>query len=112
MRTQAAAYFVELIEIWTERDHHEPELFGLLRRAFGYLNTNEPNLRAVSHFETELARIAGVHDATKVEERTGFCPGQPVWKIAVVAHAPVEDACIDAVDRARLTGLTRIEEDR
>lgn len=61
LRTQAAAYFVELIEICTERDHNEPELYSLLRRAFGYLDKNEPNLRAISHFETELARIAGVH---------------------------------------------------
>jgi DNA repair protein RecO (recombination protein O) len=61
-RTQAASYFVELIEICTESDHHEPELFALLRRAFTYLNANDPNLRAVLHFETELARIAGVHD--------------------------------------------------
>ncbi len=63
LRAQTAAYFVELIEICTESDHHEPELFALLRRAFGYLNENDPTLRAVSHFETELARIAGVHDA-------------------------------------------------
>ena len=62
-RTQAASYFVELIEICTESDHHEPELFALLRRAFTYLSANDPNLRAVRHFETELARIAGVHDA-------------------------------------------------
>ena len=34
LRTQTAAYFVQLIEICTERDHHEPELFSLLRRAF------------------------------------------------------------------------------
>src|SRR3982751_4072842 len=27
LRTHTAAYFVELIEISTERDHHEPELF-------------------------------------------------------------------------------------
>jgi DNA repair protein RecO (recombination protein O) len=46
----------------TESDHHEPELFSLLRRAFGYLDGNDPDLRAVLHFETELARIAGVHD--------------------------------------------------
>jgi DNA repair protein RecO (recombination protein O) len=64
LRTQTAAYFVELIEICTERDHSEPELFGLLRRAFGYLDANDPTARAVAHFETELARIAGVH-ATK-----------------------------------------------
>ena len=62
VRTQIAAYFVELIEICTERDHREPELFGLLRRAFGYLDANDPTSRAVAHFETELARIAGVHD--------------------------------------------------
>ena len=66
LRTQSAAYFVELIEICTERDHREPELFGLLRRAFGYLDTNNPNARAVAHFETELARIAGVHGAKPV----------------------------------------------
>src|SRR6187399_1832386 len=39
---QAAAYFVELIEICTESEHHDPELFALLQRAFGYLSTNEP----------------------------------------------------------------------
>jgi DNA repair protein RecO (recombination protein O) len=63
LRAQTAAYFVELIETCTESDHHEPELFALLRRAFGYLSENDPTLRAVSHFETELARIAGVHEA-------------------------------------------------
>ncbi|HVF72749.1 MAG TPA: DNA repair protein RecO [Chthoniobacterales bacterium] len=66
-RTQAASYFVELIEVCTEADHHEPELFALLRRAFGYLNAQDPDLRAVLHFETELARIAGVHDATMLK---------------------------------------------
>jgi len=61
-RTQGASYFVELIELCTESDHHEPELFSLLRRAFAYLDGKDPNARAVLHFETELARIAGVHD--------------------------------------------------
>jgi DNA repair protein RecO (recombination protein O) len=79
LRTQAASYFVELIEICTELDHHEPELFALLRRAFGYLDTNDPNLRAISHFETELARIAGVHpksvgDAVSVPRDAGSFP--------------------------------------
>jgi DNA repair protein RecO (recombination protein O) len=63
LRTQTAAYFVELIELCTERDQHEPELFTLLQRAFAYLDANDSNARAISHFETELARIAGVHDA-------------------------------------------------
>ena len=62
-RTNTAAYFVELIELCTERDHHEPELFTLLQRAFGYLDRNDSSLRVIAHFEKELARIAGVHDS-------------------------------------------------
>ena len=62
-RTQAAAYFVELIEVCTEIEHHEPEIFHLLERAFGYLNQHDPDQRAITHFETELARITGVQGA-------------------------------------------------
>ena len=62
-RTQTASYFVELIEVCTEIEHHEPEIFHLLERAFGYLDQHDPDQRAVTHFETELARITGVHGA-------------------------------------------------
>jgi len=72
LRTQTAAYFVELIEVCTERDHCEPELFELLRRAFGYLDANNPTARAVAHFETELARIAGVHATKSAGEAVRF----------------------------------------
>ena len=75
LRTQTAAYFVELIEICTERDHREPELFGLLHRAFGYLDANDPTARAVAHFETELARIAGVHDQSRLRFDPAFALG-------------------------------------
>jgi DNA repair protein RecO (recombination protein O) len=81
LRTQTAAYFVELIEICTERDHHEPELFSLLRRALGYLDANDPVLRAVSHFETELARIAGVHDAKTLKNDPAFALGNLFGKL-------------------------------
>ncbi|MGI9086940.1 MAG: DNA repair protein RecO [Chthoniobacterales bacterium] len=62
LRMQVASYFVELIELCTESDHHDAEMFALLRRAFGYLTSKDPTLRVLAHFETELARIAGVHD--------------------------------------------------
>jgi DNA repair protein RecO (recombination protein O) len=75
LRTQAAAYFIELIETCTERDHREPELFGLLRRAFGYLGANDPTPRAVAHFETELARITGVHDEKNLKTDPAFALG-------------------------------------
>ena len=81
LRTQTAAYFVELIEICTERDHHEPELFSLLRRAFGYLDAHNPNLRAVAHFETELARITGVHDAKLLKGDPAFALGNLFGKL-------------------------------
>ena len=81
LRTQSAAYFVELIEICTERDHHEPELFSLLRRAFNYLDRNDPDLRAVTHFETELARITGVHDANKTRANPAFALGNLFGKL-------------------------------
>ena len=75
LRMQTAAYFVELIEICTERDHREPELFNLLCRAFGYLDGNNPTARAVAHFETELARIAGVHDRIRLRADPAFALG-------------------------------------
>jgi len=62
-RTQAASYFVELIEVCTEIEHHEPEIFHLLERAFGYLDQYDPDQRSILHFETELARITGVQGA-------------------------------------------------
>lgn len=65
LRTQAAAYFIELVEISTERDHHEPEIFSLLERAFTYLDRIDPDQRAIKHFESELARITGVRHPTR-----------------------------------------------
>lgn len=62
-RTQAASYFVELIEVCTETEHHEPEMFRLLQRAFGFLDQHDPDERTAMHFESELARITGVHGA-------------------------------------------------
>ena len=92
LRTQTAAYFVELIEICTERDHREPELFGLLRRAFGYLDANDPTARAVAHFETELARIAGVHDQTTLlKTDPAFALGKFVRATAPFPHAALEN---------------------
>jgi DNA repair protein RecO (recombination protein O) len=87
-RMQTAAYFVELIEICTERDHREPELFALLRRAFGYLDANNPNTRAVAHFETELARVAGVYDIRKLKANPAFALGNLFGRLPL-SRAPL-----------------------
>jgi DNA repair protein RecO (recombination protein O) len=67
LRMQAASYFVELIDISTAPEHPVPELFHLLQRAFGFLDTRDANRRAVRHFETELARLHGVHDVAMLK---------------------------------------------
>ncbi len=67
LRTQTASYFVELVEISTEPEHPAPELFHLLQRAFGFLDAQDASLRALRHFEAELARLAGVHDLARLK---------------------------------------------
>jgi len=103
LRTQAAAYFVELIEICTERDHHEPELFDLLRRAFGYLNENHPNLRAISHFETELARTAGVHDAKRLNADPAFALGSLFGRLPLSRTSLLKTLASEAKNKAKET---------
>jgi len=59
-RVALAAYFVELIELVTEPEHPDPEIFDLLKRAYGYLNGHMATARAMLHFESELARLLGI----------------------------------------------------
>jgi DNA repair protein RecO (recombination protein O) len=94
LRMQAAAYFVELIELCTESDHHDAELFALLRRAFGFLSANEPTLRAIEHFETELARLAGVHDANALKNDPAFALATLFGKLPL-SRSPLLNALRD-----------------
>ena len=87
-RTQTASYFVELIELCTERDHHEPELFSLLRRAFAFLDGNDSSLRVISHFEKELARIAGVQGSSLDKNNPAFALGNLFGKLPM-ARTPL-----------------------
>jgi DNA repair protein RecO (recombination protein O) len=61
-RVALAGYFVELLETVTEPEHPAPELYDLLKRALGHLNTAPVSLRALLHFELELARMLGVQN--------------------------------------------------
>src|SRR5437667_5896927 len=101
LRMQTAGYFVELIEICTERDHRDPELFGLLRRAFGYLDANDPTLRAVAHFETELARIAGVHDVKKLKPDPAFALGNLFGRLPLSRTPLLKTVAREAKNRAK-----------
>ncbi len=58
--TLLAAYCCQLLESAVEPDHPEPELFDLLSRALDHIDTTEPSLRSLQHFEHELARLLGI----------------------------------------------------
>lgn len=58
--TLLAAYCCQLLESAVEPDHPEPELHHLLQRALDHIAVCEPSLRALRHFERELARLLGV----------------------------------------------------
>jgi DNA repair protein RecO (recombination protein O) len=75
----AASYFTELCDRCTEPMHPVPELFSLLQRAWRYLRENDPDERAVLHFETELARALGIHDPSRPAHRAleGLLHGLP-----------------------------------
>ena len=66
----SASYFAELCDLFTETMHPMPELYGLLQRAWGFLRSQPPSKRAVEHFETELARLLGVHDPATPSHRS------------------------------------------
>jgi DNA repair protein RecO (recombination protein O) len=58
--TLLAAYCCQLLELAVEPEHPEPEMHDLLRRALDHLDAAPASLRALRHFESELARLLGV----------------------------------------------------
>lgn len=58
--TLLAAYCGQLLESAVVPEHPEPQLFDLLGRALDHLAIAAPTLRALIHFENELARILGI----------------------------------------------------
>lgn len=58
--TLLAAYCCQLLEAAVEPEHPDPDLHDLLRRALDHIDAEPASLRALRHFETELARLLGV----------------------------------------------------
>jgi DNA repair protein RecO (recombination protein O) len=55
-----ASYFVEVLELVTEPEHRDAELFELFQRALHYLAANKPVPRALLLLENEVVRILGI----------------------------------------------------
>ena len=58
--TLLAAYCCRLLEMAVEREHPVPELHDLLRRALDHVTAAGASVRALRHYERELARLLGV----------------------------------------------------
>lgn len=61
-QTQAASYFVKLIERAAEPETPLPELDDLLNRGLNYLDSSDIDNRAMVHFEKQMAQIMGIYD--------------------------------------------------
>jgi DNA repair protein RecO (recombination protein O) len=62
--TLLAAYCCLLLESAVEPEHAEPDLHHLLNRALDHFAAKPPTLRAMYHFENELAKILGVSSSS------------------------------------------------
>ncbi|MEM9283297.1 MAG: DNA repair protein RecO [Verrucomicrobiota bacterium] len=62
LQTVAASYFVRLIDRVAEPETPIPEVADLLERGLDYLDQKEVTVKAVDHFETQLAQILGIYD--------------------------------------------------
>lgn len=76
-----SGYCCRLLELLVERDHPEPELFDLLRRALNHTAEKGASARALRHFEHETARILGLSNnrrqaAPVLREHLGCLPPQ------------------------------------
>ena len=62
LQTVAASYFVKMIDRVAEPETPIPELDDLLNRGLDYLDKTDFNLRALLHFEKQLASFLGIED--------------------------------------------------
>lgn len=92
-----SGYCCRLLELALERDHPEPELCDLLRRALDHIAAKGASVRAMQHFEQELARNLGIsrshrHAPTALREALGGLPpqrGQLLERLSPAADLPV-----------------------
>lgn len=66
--TLMAGYFCQLVEGAVEPGHADALLHDLLRRGLDHLDAEEPSLKALLHFERQLAEILGVSGAGRGED--------------------------------------------
>ncbi|NNE90406.1 MAG: hypothetical protein HKN23_02060 [Verrucomicrobiales bacterium] len=82
-QTLGASYFVKLVELVAEHETELPEIADLLNRGLDFLSEDgqQPDRRAVRHFEKQLAGFLGISEpgveaAASIESTFGRLPKQ------------------------------------
>ena len=94
-----SGYCCRLLEFAVERDHPEPELCDLLRRALDHVSARGASVRAMQHFEHEMARNLGVsgerrHATSALRDALGSLPpqrAQLLERLSPAAEFPVAE---------------------
>lgn len=97
LRLSAAGYFARLFLQMLEPDTPIPEFYDLLQRAYTYLENNDPTLRAVLHFEQELARLHGI-------AHPGI-PAHVILKSHFGKLPPQRENCSEAWNKRKLSNM-------
>lgn len=88
-----SGYCCRLLELAIERDHPEPEISDLLRRALDHVAAKGASIRAMQFFEQELAKILGISQqrrqaAPALKETLGGLPPQRAQLLERLSQAP------------------------
>ena len=94
-----SGYCCRLLELAVERDHPEPGLSDLLRRALDHVAARGASVRAMQHFEHEMAQNLGIsherrHAAPALRETLGGLPpqrAQLLERLSPAAEFPVAE---------------------
>ena len=75
-----AGYFCQLVEASVEPGHVDAGMHDLLQRGLDHLDSEEPSLRGMFHFEKQLAQILGISGGKdtvedSLREHLGHMPG-------------------------------------
>jgi DNA repair protein RecO (recombination protein O) len=86
-----SGYCCRLLELSVERDHPEPEISDLLRRALDHVAVKGASIRAMQHFEQELAKNLGIAQerrqaAPALKETLGGLPPQRAQLVERLSH--------------------------
>lgn len=93
LTTLAASYFVRMVDRAAEPEDPIPEIAGLMERGLDHLDGSAPSLRALLHFEKELARHLGVLETgisphLSLQQLCGDLPPQREELLARLERSP------------------------